>query len=132
MAMRSIQRFSANEYTPLIRDQMPATRRMVARSPSSPIYSPNESDVTIRASDHHSSTPSTPRVRIIPPTPLEEPAGLPDEPHYPYEPEEEEVRGGGWWSAVVGWAGLACFLPIKLCVYASRASRSETVASRVA
>lgn len=113
---------------------------MAVRSPvRSAACSPTDSEVTIRASDRRSSTtsssstPRTPRVRIIPPTPLEESARLPDEPQYPHEPDEaEEDRRRGWWSTVVAWAGVACFLPVKLCVYASRASKSDTVASRVA
>ncbi|TXT04115.1 uncharacterized protein COLE_07812 [Cutaneotrichosporon oleaginosum] len=104
----------------------------MVRSPiRSPVRSPTDSEVTIRASDWRTPSPSTPRVRIIPPTPLEGPARLPDEPEYfGGAVEEEEERG--WWTTVAGWAGMACFLPVKLCVYASRASKSGTVASRVA
>jgi hypothetical protein len=98
---------------------------------ASPTCSPTDSEVTIRASDPRwyssVSSPPTPRVRIIPPTPLEGSLRLPDEPEY--APEEEER---GWWGTVAGWAGIACFLPVKLCVYASRASKSGDMASRVA
>lgn len=109
------------------------TRRMVIGQ-RSPHRSPTDSEVTIRPSDpgwrRRSIPPNLPTLVVIPPTPLEGSVYLPDEPVYAHEEDEEADRGrAGWREMMAAWLGHACFVPIKLCLYASR---SGSVASRVA
>lgn len=83
--------------------------------------SPTDSEVTIRPSDpgwRRRSSPRTPQLLVIPPTPLEEgdAEGIRwREPEYPDDDED-----GGWWGKLRDWMGVACFVPIKLCLYAKR------------